>query len=440
MPSFVATHRFLDAGAFDRGFGPRSQACNECGSTLCSIWNPASCKGRRNLREERPLHSAGLSVQLITDRAGFDALEEEWDDLYARAGGFSNPFLSFGWCWHWCNHFLGKDSGTELCILTGRRFGHLVMIWPMVRQRVGGMTTLTWLGAPVSQYGDVLAEHGEARQSLLASGWDYLRREVPVDFISLWKVRGDSAIAPLLKRLDVRITRADRAPYADLSSAPTFADYAQRFSSSRNKKRRRSIRQLENRGPVDHTFLYEGREARSLCLQILEMKRQWLSDKGVVSSGLSDPRTEAFFADVAEGLGHPTGCRVTALTCGDDVVAGEVSFACGDSVSSHIVVFNRSYDRQSPGLLLTQDQLRLCKEYGYRRYDFMGPCEQHKLDWADGAVELNDYAVASTLRGRIWVNGYLSWGRPRLKRLANSIPAGVRGRIARLHPALARFA
>jgi len=437
MTSFDATLRFRDVAAFDRDFGPGSQACDTRGSTLCSIWNP-TCKGRRNIKEERPLHSAGLSLQLITDREGFDALEQEWNDLYARAEAFSNPFLSFAWCWHWCNHFLGKGTGTELHILTGRRFGRLVMVWPMVCQRAGGMSSLTWLGAPVSQYGDVLAEKSEPRQSLLEQGWNYLRREVPVDFIFLWKVRGDSTIAPLLKRIGMRITQADCAPYADLSSAPTFSDYAKRFSSSRNKKRRRSLRQLESRGAVDHTFLYEGSEARSLCLQILAMKRRWLFDKGIVSSALSDPRTRAFFADVAEGLDHPAGCRVVALTCGDDVVAGEVSFASGDSVSSHIVVYNDAYDRQSPGLLLTQDQLRICKEYGYQRYDFMGPCERHKLDWADGVVELNDYALASTLRGRLWVNGYLAWGRPRLKRLINSIPVGLRRRIARLHAATAR--
>lgn len=440
MTSFTAALN-LRSASFDREFEPRSpSACNGCGSSFCSVWNPASCKGRRSVKEERPLRTAGLSLELITDRAGFEALEPEWSDLYGRAGSFSNPFLSFGWCWHWCNHFLEAGSGTELRILIGRRLGRLVMVWPMVQQRVGGMSSLTWLGAPVSQYGDVLAESGEDTLTLLEQGWDHLRRDVPVDFVALWKVRDDSTIAPLLKKLGMRVTRADTAPFVDLASAPTFEDYAKRFSSSRNKKRRRSIRQLESQGPVGHDFVYEGQEARSLSLRIIAMKRRWLVDKGIVSSGLSDPRTGPFFADVAEGIGHPTGCRILALTCGDDIVAGEISFASGDNVSGHIVVFNGDYDRQSPGLLLTQDQLRLCKEYGYQRYDFMGPCEQHKLDWADGVVGLHDYAIASSLRGSVWVNGYLGWGRPRLKKLINSIPGSVRGRIAKLHPALARFA
>lgn len=441
MNAFAATSSFRQSASFGRDFDrPWPADCGGCNSAFRSSCNPGACPDRGSGTGSAPLAAWGLSLDLITDRAGFDALEDEWNELHDRAAPFCNPFLSFNWCWHWCNHFLGKGSGTELRILTGRRFGKLVMIWPMVSQRVGGMNSLTWLGAPVAQYGDVLAEGGEDTLGLLEQGWEYLRREVRADFVALWKVRADGTVAPLLKKLGAQITRRDAAPYVDLASAATFDEYAQRYSSNRRKKRQQKLRQLTRLGAVDRLFQYEGAGARELSERIISLKHRWLKDKGIVSSGLSDERTSGFFADVAEGLGRPTGCRVMALTCGETITAGEISFASNGTVSGHIVVFNGDYDRQSPGLLLTEDNLRICKDYGYGRYDFMGPSEQHKLDWADGVVEVNDYAIASSLKGQLWVNGYLGWGRPRLKKLVNSIPASVRAFLARLHPALARLA
>ena len=43
---------------------------------------------------------------LITDRAGFDALETDWNDLFWRAGRGSQIFQTFNWNWHWSNHYL----------------------------------------------------------------------------------------------------------------------------------------------------------------------------------------------------------------------------------------------------------------------------------------------------------------------------------------------
>lgn len=442
MYAFAPADNFLNAFNFGRSDSSIfTRTCESFRSLPSGFCSGTRCRDRKAHPKGAPLYEASLLLELVTDRAEFDALAEEWEGLYDRSEAFSNPFLSFGWCWNWCNHFLGEGSGTELCILTGRRFGRLVMVWPMVRQRVFGMTNLTWLGAPVSQYGDVLIETSSDDLELLEMGWDYLRGNVSADFISLGRVRADGAIAPLLKKLGVQVTREDAAPYVDLASADSFDAYAERYSSRHRKKRRRSLRQLEEKGAIDHAFHYDGEGARGLAEQIIAMKHRWLKEKGIVSSGLSDPRTTAFFADVAEGVGgYSTGCRVLALTCNDELVAGEISFASKDNVSGHVVVFNSEYEKQSPGLLMTEDNLRLCKEFGYGRYDFMGPCEQHKLDWADDVVAVNDYAKASSLRGYLWVNGYLSWGRPRLKKLVNSIPPDVRARVAKLHPALSRFA
>ncbi len=99
-----------------------------------------------------------LELKVITDRADFDALEAEWNGLFARAGRSHQLFLSFNWLWHWCNHYLVPDRTTRLSIVIARRDGRLVMVWPLVTERSRGLTMLSWMGDPVSQYGDVLID------------------------------------------------------------------------------------------------------------------------------------------------------------------------------------------------------------------------------------------------------------------------------------------
>jgi CelD/BcsL family acetyltransferase involved in cellulose biosynthesis len=100
--------------------------------------------------------AVAVDLQLIAERADFDALENEWNDLFARAGKPPHVFQSFNFCWHWANHYLtpSPDDATEikLSIVTGRRNGRLIMLWPLVSQRMRGVRQTFWMGEPVSHY------------------------------------------------------------------------------------------------------------------------------------------------------------------------------------------------------------------------------------------------------------------------------------------------
>src|SRR6478609_4610579 len=87
--------------------------------------------------------------------------ETDWNDLFWRAGRGSQIFQTFNWNWHWSNHYLpspSDEAAPSLAIVTGRRDGRLVMVWPLTTERVAGLSQLAWMGDPVSQYGDILVE------------------------------------------------------------------------------------------------------------------------------------------------------------------------------------------------------------------------------------------------------------------------------------------
>ena len=190
-----------------------------------------------------PQVASALDFAVISTREGFDALEADWNDLFARAGRSAQLFQAFNWNWHWANHFIGDDPGrTRLAVVTARRDGRLVMVWPLVLERRAGLRVLAWMGEPVSQYGDVLAEDGPLQLQWLHDSWSFINTALRPDLARLNKTRADSVVAPLLVELGAMSTQQLEAPYLDLASAPTFEDYAERYPSKARKNRRRLAR------------------------------------------------------------------------------------------------------------------------------------------------------------------------------------------------------
>ena len=102
----------------------------------------------------------------------------------------------------------------KLSIVTGRRNGRLIMIWPLVSERVRGVTQTFWMGNPVSQYGDVLLDGEADALPVMRAGLEFLRARSNSDLLRLRRVRSDANVAPLMGVIDAQVTdRQTRALY-----------------------------------------------------------------------------------------------------------------------------------------------------------------------------------------------------------------------------------
>ncbi|MDX2258164.1 MAG: GNAT family N-acetyltransferase [Hyphomicrobiaceae bacterium] len=379
--------------------------------------------------------ATGIEFELVTQRSAFDALEADWTALYEADAPAGQPFQGFAFCWHWANNFLdetgGKPGRTTLSVLTGRRDGRLVLVWPMVRVTHNGLASLRFLGDPVCEYGDVLLASSEPALPLLRAAWTRLARHARVDFIALPNVREDAVIAPFLAEIGAIVTKQDKAPYMDLSRAKDFAAYAERYSRRTRSNRRRKRDRLAAEGSFREEMVHDGPVCRARAVEIIGLKRKWLQHKGIMSRALSDPRTTTFFADLAEGKdGKYAGCRIFSMHIDDKLVAAELTLVNKSRLVNHVLVYDIDHDRNSPGQLLTEDSLARCFTDGIERYDLMGPADAYKMDWADGVVAVDDYAVPTSLLGRAFVSIYLGFGRERLKKIVRNLPEGVRRHLA----------
>lgn len=372
---------------------------------------------------------------LITARAEFDALEAEWNALFERAGKPTQVFQTFNWNWHWANHFLasslGGVAGVRLSLITARRDGKLIMVWPLVTERMRGITQVFWMGDPASQYGDIIIDDVSDALAVMRGGWDHLVANAKGDVLRLRRIREDAAIAPLMVEIGASVADKLTAPYMDLASAPTFAKYEERYSSHARKNRRRLKRRLEERGTVTFERHHGGADARRLAVKALELKSEWLQSRGLISQAISNARMARFFADAAGGEEKSTDCIVSALMLDGEPAALEVAFTCKGRLAMHVIVYNLKFEKAGVGVLLMEKSLSDGYVENIGVYDMLAPGDNYKLDWADGSAHVCDWVKPLSIKGAAYAHVYLGQLRPKAKAFMAAMPQSLRKLIKR---------
>jgi O-antigen/teichoic acid export membrane protein/CelD/BcsL family acetyltransferase involved in cellulose biosynthesis len=397
-----------------------------------STW-PEVDRRRNGFRRELPPEAqAPLVFNIVHDEAGLDALREDWDRLCANSAAPSNAFLSFEWNRQWLRHYHAGQShplGMQMALAVGRRAGRVVIIWPLVTKRMAGMTYLYWMGQPVSQYGDVLIDPTESKFAALRQSWEFILLRLAPDVVTLRKVRADAAISYLLKEKGAMPIRTEQAPYIAFGEDTSFEVFEQRYSAKARKNRRRLLRRLEEKGPVEFVHLSGGDEAAALVKQAIGFKQAWLDERGLLSSALHDARFEKFFAAVSEG--PAPCCIVSALKHNGQTCAVMVSVVGGKRLAGHIFAYDVQFEKSGAGVLLLEECLRYALANGYSAFDLLAPGDAYKYDWCEDQVAVTDWAMASSLRGRIFTRLYLSNVREHVKETAKRMPAPIRKVISK---------
>lgn len=377
-----------------------------------------------------------LSLSLVTDASAFEALEAEWKDLFERSEQGRSVFQSFNWLWHWRRHyFSGTEAGGTLAIVTGRKRGRLAVILPMMVRLSRGLKRLMFMGQPVSQYGDILHDPAVVDQSELAESFRFLIAETKADVLHLRKVREDAGITPLIRSLALTPVESNQAPFLDLSSAQTFEEYQQRYSSKARKNRRRLRRRLEEQGTVTVTTGHKRAERGLLAKLAVDLKRVWLNERGLFSPAVQDDRIRDFFVDASTSLSHPTGCRMASIDVDGETAALEISFRAKDHLAVHLIVYRLAYEKCGTGALLMEDSIKSALEAGVKTFDLMAPGDEYKLDWADGSATVHDWLVGVSFKGRLHQRLHLSDIASKAKSGVQKLPARLRKPLSRIFSA-----
>ncbi len=382
--------------------------------------------GALGMAAETPVE-ARVTFQVVDNLVAFQSLEAEWNELFARVARPSQAFQSFAWNWHWCQRYLprGGHGGTKLAMVIGRADGRLVLILPLVLTRKAGLKQLGWMGEPVSQYGDIVADLEQVSLETMKAAWALAVSATHADLANLRKVRADAVAAPLMAAIGAVITATEEAPYIDLGKFQNYEAFEEALPTKGKKNRRRFMRRLSEQGTVSFETVTGNPEAARLASYGIILKRAWLKLRHQISIAMADDRYPAFFSDAVAGGNQPTGTKVMTIRSRNELAALQIMLENKGARFLHIAVYAAKFEKAGAGGLLLEQAIADCYKDGITHFDFLAPKHEYKMEFADGTVAVNDHAVALSAMGRAYATGFLGVRR-RLKAAVEAMPAPIK--------------
>jgi CelD/BcsL family acetyltransferase involved in cellulose biosynthesis len=367
-------------------------------------------------------------VTVVRDRTAFDAVEAEWRELEASAGG-ALLFQSYDWCRAVWDHHTRNGQRFEPMVVTLREQGRLVGLLPLQRVRSGLMHIATGFGEPYQQYSSVMLAPDapkNAAERLLDAAC-----RLGCDGLNLLKVRDDSPLAPLLAARRAIRSNEDAAPFVDLTPFADFKSYHATVNSKTRKNMRNARNRLGRAAKLEHRVLTNSADIQALVERAHAGRERWLAAQGLTSRAFRDPSFGAFGAALADPA---SGLRPLAmsLTLDGRPIADQWGLVFGNRYYAYVATWAPDMEEASPGKLHLEEVIRACKERGIGVADFLIPAARYKFTWTDKAMPVADYAIPLSLGAQLQFILWSGSTRPLLKRLALRLPSAIRSRAARL--------
>lgn len=371
------------------------------------------------------IEARAQSVAAATLRASdtVKALAPEWRALEARAASTATAFQACDLHLVWARHFC--DARTELRVVTLRKNGRLVLVWPLAVSKGALGRVATWAGDPIGQYGDVVVEAGPERDRWIEAAFREIGSWGDVSFLHLCGVRADSAVARWAGRRGRRIGATQEAPALDHSPFENAEAFAKAGwpQAKRNAKR---IRKLVSMGGMDFEMVEPGERAQALVAAGFGFKRAWLDRQGHFGRAFIDARLEACLTELAGDATLRSGLVVSHLAIGGETAAVEIGFRHGGVHYAFMGAFSPDFAKHSPGFVVTEMTIRACVEApDIGEYDPLPPADDYKLAWSNRRVKVRDYGMVMGWTGFAPYIG-AAHIRPTLKAFYERLPLKLR--------------
>ncbi len=345
-----------------------------------------------------------LSVEWVTDRAEFEALEPEWEAILPDD---RTPFELHCWLMSWWDAFGGAS---ELAVCTVRRNGRLAAAFPL-RTEGGRLKGLVNGHSAVLR---PLSREEEAASAVIAAALERRSSEVELLLVpqqdpSLARLReaaGECSLHFLAEPSYV-------SPIVETSGE--FEEWRKASNTSWKGRLARYRRKMErdHDAALDIVVAPEGLDA-------------WLADgfrieasgwKGEAGTAIeSSPDTAAFYRDIAGKFHRRDELRLSRIVLDGEMVAFSFCILGGGRLYSLKAGFDESHRKLVPGLVIQLSIVERCFELGLDAYELLGETSdwKEKVSTASrehATVRIYPRGPAGALR-----HAYRSHLRPPLKR------------------------
>jgi CelD/BcsL family acetyltransferase involved in cellulose biosynthesis len=337
------------------------------------------------------------SAQILRADTSFEALAEEWEDLYRRCAA-PTPFQSFGWLESWWREY-GVPGRLRLGLV--RRDGRLVAAAPLMLRRRGPFRVLVPLGGQHSDLHDVLVDEScrvQACRALAAA----LRAEPGWHLIDLPEVPPWAAARQLRAAWTGHCWQAPSSPCLEIA-AGSLAEFLARLPTRTGKKIRFKLRKIDRLGvQVREVAAADVEGAVDALLQLHQ--EQW-RDRAIDPEHLR-LRFRRHLGRSAGQLAGRDQAMVVQYRVAGRLVASDLCLVGPGFVGTYLAGFQPELRQQvDVALMMLSHSLGLAERLGVPMLHLLRGTESYKLRWHPTVVR-NQRLLLARGRRQVAALGY----------------------------------
>jgi CelD/BcsL family acetyltransferase involved in cellulose biosynthesis len=337
----------------------------------------------------------GLTAQVVRDQAAFDALSDEWADLYDDCRA-ATPFQTHAWLASYARAYCPPGRLRVVVVRAGRG---LVAAAPLQQTRRGPWPLLVPLGGTITDYADVLVADsfpraGDAliRALLDLRGWRLL---------DLPEVRPDAAAQRWVAGWPGAVTRSVSATSLELPGRP-LPELLARLPARTASTLRRKLRKVDAAGVEITTAAPD--EVPTAVATLLRLHAEQWRGRGITPEHL----TERFAAHLTEAATRMAGEGQAQLVCyrvEGEVLACQVNLVGHQFLGYYLAgVSPRLRERIDVASMQVRSDIERTLAAGIPRYSMLRGHEDYKLRWRPEVVANERLLLARN--DRIGAGGY----------------------------------
>ena len=317
-----------------------------------------------------------LTYRVIHTISDFQLLEDRWNDLLNRC-----PHHSVFQTWEWQLTWLQVFQKEPYVIFVFRGV-EPVAILPFVKINVTVFHILRLIGAPDSDYLDLIIGKGFEEQVLRLFFLEIIHKERSIGIVELHSINETSPLFSFLhetplKNLEIEFTEKI-CPYVRLPE--TWDRYMNSLSSGMRYLIRRKQRKLESDFSVNAGFARTQDEfEKRMADFILQHQARWIDLQQ--PGAFAKERFKAFHLAVGKRLFQKGYAKLYYLELDNIPMASYYLFSYRNSLFYYLSGFDPKYEKYSPGVILMAKIITDAIKDGRDEFDLMRGNTPYKFSW-----------------------------------------------------------
>ena len=224
---------------------------------------------------------------------------------------------------------------------------------------------------------------------------------------------------------------SDKSVFLDFRPFGSFGDYLKSLRAKTRKNLRNARNRLEREHRISHDIVTTPSDLSSIMTEAFEGRLIWMHEHAKTAPAFRDATFRQLIVDLpTSGLADQLiGFR---LRTEDETISVQWGFIHQKRYYAYISARNPAFDGFSAGRIHLGMVLEACWERDIDIVELMAPASDYKLNWTKSLRQIDDFGLALTPGGYLYLEVWRRHGRSAAKRLYHALPDSLRRQMSRV--------